>query len=98
VRLKGEFATGLGTLQPYGRFNLYKASAGADVARFIGPAAATDITSRTGSTVSELAGGLTLALNPTTSIYGEIGKLWASGGATDVKTSVQGSLGLRMKW
>jgi outer membrane autotransporter protein len=98
VRLKGEFATGLGTMQPYGRFNLYKASAGADVARFIGPAAATDITSRTGSTVSELAGGLTLALNPTTSIYGEIGKLWASGGATDVKTSVQGSLGLRMKW
>ncbi|RST51861.1 autotransporter outer membrane beta-barrel domain-containing protein [Variovorax sp. MHTC-1] len=98
VRLKGEFATGLGTLQPYGRFNVYKASAGADVARFIGPAASTDITSRTGATVSELAGGLTLALNQTTSIYGEIGKLWASGGATDVKTSVQGSLGLRMKW
>ncbi|SEU21967.1 hypothetical protein SAMN05443580_1321, partial [Variovorax sp. OV084] len=57
-----------------------------------------DITSRTGSTVSELAGGLTLALNQTTSIYGEVGKLWASGGATDVKTSLQGSIGLRMKW
>ncbi|MDH6167898.1 hypothetical protein M2282_006039, partial [Variovorax boronicumulans] len=35
---------------------------------------------------------------PTTSIYGEVGKLWAAGGATDVKSSVQGSLGLRMKW
>ncbi|CAN7752526.1 autotransporter outer membrane beta-barrel domain-containing protein [Variovorax sp. LjRoot84] len=98
VRLKGEIATGLGTLQPYGRFNVYKASGGADVVRFIGAAATTDITSRTGSTVSELAGGLTLALNQTTSVYGEVGKLWASGGATDVKTSVQGSLGLRMKW
>ncbi|QNK67228.1 autotransporter outer membrane beta-barrel domain-containing protein [Variovorax sp. PAMC26660] len=98
VRVKGEISTSLGTLQPYGRFNIYKASGGADVARFIGPAATTDITSRTGSTVGELAGGLTLALNQTTSIYGEIGKLWASGGATDVKTSVQGSLGLRMKW
>ena len=98
VRLKGEMATALGTLQPYGRFNLYKASSGADVVRFVGPAAATDVTGRTGSTVSELAGGLTLALNQTTSIYGEVGKLWASGGATDVKTSLQGSLGLRMKW
>ncbi|KQW54135.1 autotransporter outer membrane beta-barrel domain-containing protein [Variovorax sp. Root411] len=98
VRLKGEMAMALGTLQPYGRFNLYKASSGADVTRFIGPAATTDITGRTGSTVSELAGGLTLALNQTTSIYGEVGKLWASGGATDVKTSLQGSLGLRMKW
>ncbi|WP_354339446.1 autotransporter outer membrane beta-barrel domain-containing protein [Variovorax paradoxus] len=98
VRLKGEISTSLGTLQPYGRFNIYKASGGADVARFIGPAATTDITSRTGSTVSELAGGLTLALNQTTSIYGEVGKLWASGGASDVKTSLQGSIGLRMKW
>lgn len=98
VRLKGEVATGLGTLQPYGRFNLYKASSGADVARFIGPAGGTDITGRTGSTFSELAGGLTLALNQTTSVYGEVGKLWASGGDAKVKSSVQGSLGLRMKW
>ncbi|MDQ0033670.1 outer membrane autotransporter protein [Variovorax boronicumulans] len=98
VRLKGEIATSLGTLQPYGRFNIYKASGGADVARFIGPAGTTDITGRTGSTVGELAGGLTLALNATTSLYGEVGKLWAAGGATDVKTALQGSLGLRMKW
>ncbi|MDP9964617.1 outer membrane autotransporter protein [Variovorax paradoxus] len=98
VRLKGEMSTGLGTLQPYARFNLYKASGGADVARFISPPATTGITGRTGFTVSELAGGLTLALSPTTSVYGEVGKLWASGGATDVKTSVQGSIGLRMKW
>lgn len=102
VRLKGEIATSLGTLQPYGRFNIYKASGGTDVARFIGPAGMTDITGRTGSTSSELAGGLTLALSQTTSVYGEVGKLWASGGDAKVKSSVQGSvqgsLGLRMKW
>ncbi|WP_307597729.1 autotransporter outer membrane beta-barrel domain-containing protein [Variovorax boronicumulans] len=98
VRLKGEIATSLGTLQPYGRFNIYKTSGGADVARFIGPGGTTDITGRTGSTVGELAGGLTLALNATTSLYGEVGKLWAAGGKTDVKTALQGSLGLRMKW
>ena len=98
VRLKGEIATGLGTLQPYGRFNVYKASSGTDVVRFIGPAATTDITSRTGSTVSELAGGFTLALNQTTSVYGEVGKLWASGGDAKVKSALQGSLGLRIKW
>ena len=98
VRLKGEIATGLGTLQPYGRFNVYKASSGTDVVRFIGAAATTDITSRTGSTVSELAGGLTLALNQTTSVYGEVGKLWASGGDAKVKSALQGSLGLRIKW
>ncbi|ADU39106.1 autotransporter outer membrane beta-barrel domain-containing protein [Variovorax paradoxus] len=98
VRLKGEIATSLGTLQPYGRFNIYKTSGGADVARFIGPAGTTDITGRTGSTVGELAGGLTLALNATTSLYGEVGKLWAAGGKTDVKTALQGALGLRMKW
>lgn len=98
VRVKGDISTSLGTLQPYGRFNVYKASSGADVTRFIGPAATTDITSRTGYTASELAGGLTLALSQTTSIHGEIGKLWASGSASDVKTSLQGSNGLRVKW
>ena len=98
VRVKGEISTNLGTLQPYGRFNIYKASGGANVTRFIGPAATTDITSRTGSTVSELAGGFTLALSRSTSIYSEIGKQWASGGDAKVKSSVQGSLGLRVKW
>lgn len=98
VRVKGEISTSLGTLQPYGRFNIYKASGGADVAHFIGSAATTDIMSCTGFGEHELAGGLTLALNQTTSIYGEVGKRWAAGGATDVKTSLQGSLGLRIKW
>ena len=52
----------------------------------------------TGGRSTELAGGFTLALGQTTSLYGEIGKLWASGGNTKVKSSVNGSLGVRVKW
>ncbi|SFB18219.1 outer membrane autotransporter barrel domain-containing protein [Collimonas sp. OK607] len=98
VRIKGEITTGAGTLQPYARFNVYRSSGGTDVARFIGPAATTNIRSSTGSASSELAAGLTVALNSTTSLYGEVGKLWASGGESRVSNSVQGSFGLRVLW
>jgi outer membrane autotransporter protein len=98
VRVKGEVATGAGRLQPYGRLNLYRASSGTDVTRFASPAAATGIASSTGGTAAELAGGFTLALGESTSLYGELGKQWASGGQTRVRSSVQGSLGLRIKW
>ncbi|MDM0005753.1 autotransporter outer membrane beta-barrel domain-containing protein [Variovorax sp. J22G73] len=98
VRLKGQLDTGVGTLQPYGRFNVYKTSSGADIARFVNGATTTDIAAPTGGTSSELAGGFTLALSPSTSLYGELGKLWASGGNAKVKSSVNGSLGVRVKW
>ncbi|RYF13207.1 MAG: autotransporter domain-containing protein, partial [Comamonadaceae bacterium] len=98
VRVKGEVATGLGLLQPYGRFNVYSSRKGTDVARFTGPAAYADILTRTGGTSSELAAGATLALGPMTSLYGEIGKLWASGGNTRVKSSVNASLGVKVRW
>ena len=98
VRVKGEIATGVGTLQPYGRFNIYSSSKGNDVTRFIGPAAYTDILTRTGGTSSELAAGATLVLSPTTSLYGELGKLWASGGNARVKSSVNASLGVKVRW
>ncbi|MDM0010183.1 autotransporter-associated beta strand repeat-containing protein [Variovorax sp. J22G73] len=98
VRLKGQLDTGVGTLQPFGRFNVYKTSSGADIARFVNGATNTDIAAPTGGTSSELAGGFTLALSPSTSLYGELGKLWASGGNAKVKSSVNGSLGVRVKW
>jgi outer membrane autotransporter protein len=98
VRAKGEIATGVGKLQPYGRFNVYRASSGSDVARFAAPVATTDIASSTGGTAAELAGGFTLALGENTSLYGEVGKLWASGGETRVKSSVRASAGLRIRW
>ncbi len=98
VRVKGEMATGAGKLQPYARFNLYRSSSGNDVARFSTPAATTSIASSAGGSAAELAGGFTLALGDSTSLYGELGKQWAAGGQTRVKSSAQGSLGLRIRW
>jgi outer membrane autotransporter protein len=98
VRVKGEVAMGVGTLQPYGRFNVYKSSKGADIARFVNPAATTSISSATGSTSTELAGGFTLALDATTSLYGEVGKLWSSGGDAKVKSGINASAGVRVRW
>ncbi|WP_019657296.1 autotransporter outer membrane beta-barrel domain-containing protein [Variovorax atrisoli] len=98
VRVKGEIATGLGTLQPYGRFNVYRTSSGADIARFVNGATTTDIAAPTGGTSTELAGGFTLALGPSTSLYGEVGKLWSSGGDARVRSGINGSIGVRVKW
>jgi transcriptional regulator with XRE-family HTH domain len=84
--------------QIHTRFNVYKTSSGADIARFVNGATTTDIAAPTGSTSTELAGGFTLALSPSTSLYGELGKLWASGGNAKVKSSINGSLGVRVKW
>ncbi|MEZ2298520.1 autotransporter outer membrane beta-barrel domain-containing protein [Variovorax sp. RCC_210] len=98
VRVKGEIATGAGTLQPYGRINVLHASGGADVAQFLSLGGSTAIRSETGSTSTEVAGGLTLALGERTAIYGELGKLWASGGAARVKSSVNASVGVRVRW
>jgi len=61
-------------------------------------ATTTDIVAPTGGTSTELAGGFTLALGSSTSLYGEIGKLWASGGNARVKGSINGSVGVRVKW
>jgi fibronectin-binding autotransporter adhesin len=98
VRVKGQVDTSVGTLQPYGRFNVYKTSSGMDVARFTTGTTTTDISAPTGGTSTELAGGFTLALSQTTSLYGEVGKLWSSGGDAKVKSGINGSLGVRVKW
>ncbi|MGJ7566141.1 autotransporter outer membrane beta-barrel domain-containing protein [Variovorax sp. GB1R11] len=98
VRVKGEIATGAGLLQPYVRFNVYRSGSGTDITRFVGPAAYTDIATRTGGTSTELAGGATLQLTESTSLYAELGKLWASGGDTRTKGSVQASLGVKVRW
>jgi outer membrane autotransporter protein len=98
ARVKGDFATGAGRLQPYARVNLYRASGGADVAEFIGPAGSTRIASGSGYSAAELAGGFTLALSPAASLYGELGRVFALGGDARVKSSVQGSVGLKLRW
>jgi len=98
ARLEGDYATGAGRVQPYGRVNLYRAANGNDVTRFENAAASTAISSSTGYTSSELAGGATLKLNDRTDVYAEIGKQWAAGGDSDVSSAVQGSMGVRVKW
>lgn len=98
VRVKGDVATAAGRLQPYGRFNVYHGSSGTDVATFIGPAASTPIGSATGYTSTEVAAGMTLALTPATTLYGEVGQLFSASGDAKVKSSVQGSVGVRVSW
>jgi fibronectin-binding autotransporter adhesin len=98
VRIKGSFATGAGTLQPYARLNVYRSSKGNDVARFVNPAAITPVGAPIGGTSTELAAGFTLALSQRTSLYGELGKQWASGGAARVGSSVNAGVGVRVKW
>jgi outer membrane autotransporter protein len=98
VRIQGDIATGAGRLQPYARANLYRASGGADVSEFIGPAATTRIASASGYSSGEVAGGFTLAVTPVTSLYGEVGRVFAIGGDASVKSSVQGSVGVKLSW
>ncbi|OUM02996.1 hypothetical protein A8M77_08625 [Variovorax sp. JS1663] len=98
VRLKGDIATGAGRLQPYARLNLYRASFGDDVVSFTGPAGTTAIASAAGYSSAEAAAGATLTLAPAASLYGEIGRLWNIGGDATVKSSVQASLGIRLRW
>lgn len=97
VRLKGDFATAFGRLQPYGRVNLWHGFSGHDTTRFAGPAATTAVESAFGYTAVEAAAGFTLKLTPTTSVYGEIGRTFkTSHGDAQLKSSVQGSVGV--KW
>jgi len=98
VRVKGELSTGAGALQPYGRFNVYRASNGVDVAQFVSGAGRTDIAAPIGGTSTELAGGFTLALNAASRLYGEIGRLWSAGGDARVKSGINGSVGVRVTW
>jgi outer membrane autotransporter protein len=98
VRVKGDISTSAGRLQPYARVNLYRTGGGDDATRFITPAATTTIVSSNGSSSAELAAGFTLGLSESTSLYGELGKLWATGGDNRVKSQLNASAGLRVRW
>ena len=98
VRVKGDFATSAGRLQPYARVGVIHGTGSDDRARFIGPAAFTDIVSSGDYTSAELATGATLSLTKTVSLYGEVGKVFSTGGDTRVRSSIQGSLGIRVRW
>lgn len=96
VRFAGDMMTSLGRFQPYARVNLWHGFGGTDSATFVGPAGAATISSRVGYTSTELAVGATLSVTKAVSLYGEVGKLFNTGGSdARVKTSVQGSLGVK---
>ncbi len=96
VRFAGDMMTSMGRFQPYARVNLWHGFGGTDTATFVGLAGATTISSRIGYTSTELAVGATLSVTKSVSLYGEVGKLFHSGGSdARVKTSVQGSLGVK---
>ncbi len=98
VRVKGEIDTRAGLLQPYARLNLYHAGGGTDVARFIGPAAFADIATRTGGSSGEVAVGASWQLSRSTSLYGELGKLWDLGGDARNSSDVNASVGVKVLW
>lgn len=98
VRVAGDYVTNIGRLRPYARVNVWHGFGGTDTSRFITPAATTSIASNVGYTSTEAAAGFTLNVTPTASVYGEVGKLYQSGGETRISSSVQGSVGLRLKF
>ena len=100
LRIRGNFSTAAGRLQPYARVNVYRADSGADVVSFVGPAGTARIASASGYTSTEVAAGFSLSLTPATMLYGEVGRLFSGGSGNDaqVKSSVQGSLGVRVAW
>lgn len=55
-----------------------------------------DIASLAGGKSTELAGGVTLAINGSTSLNIEMGKLWSPGGDVEVRSPVSGTVGVRM--
>lgn len=98
VRVKGEIDTGAGLLQPYARLNLYHTGSGTDAARFIGPAGFADIASRTGGSSGELAAGASWQLSRSTSLYGELGKLWDVSGDARNSSGINASVGVKVLW
>ncbi|WP_256098820.1 autotransporter outer membrane beta-barrel domain-containing protein [Variovorax sp. SG517] len=98
VRVKGEIDTSAGLFQPYARLNLYHSGGGTDVARFIGPAGFADIATRTGGSSGELALGTSWQLSRSTSLYGELGKLWDMSGDARNSSGVNASVGVKVLW
>lgn len=98
VRVKGDFATSAGRLQPYGRIGVTHGNDAGDTVRFINGGFVTPIASSSRYTSAELAAGATLSLSKTVSLYGELGKVFSTGGDTRVKSSIQGAVGVRVRW
>lgn len=98
ARIKGRFPISLGVLHPSVRVNIFHSSRATDVASFITASTTTAILAKGGYTSTEFVLGSTLQLNPMTSVYAELGKLWANGGDTRITSGLQATLGVRQRW
>ncbi|RYF45911.1 MAG: autotransporter domain-containing protein, partial [Comamonadaceae bacterium] len=99
IRATGDFGTRAGRLRPYARLNLWHGFKGTDRTTFAGGGGSTTFDSAMGYTSVEVAAGATLALTTTTSVYGEVGNLrHLGGGGQKVKSSVQGTVGVKLRF
>ncbi|MGA0572466.1 autotransporter domain-containing protein [Variovorax sp. VNK109] len=98
LRMKGRMTTGAGVLQPYGRINLYRTTGGADALHVDTPAASTRISSAASGSWGEAALGFALDINPIWSAYGEIGRLFDTGGGMRVDSRPNAAVGFRARW
>jgi autotransporter-associated beta strand protein len=98
LRLKGDYAAGAGRIQPYSRLNLWQGLSGQDTLAVRGPAGQTDIETRRGHTSADIAAGGTWTLNRHIALYGELGHMFALGGAQRVSTQHSISMGVRIAW
>lgn len=98
VRVAGALTTRAGTVQPYARVDVWRTSRGTDRARFMTPVALTDIAARTGGTSTEAALGAHWQINPRVGVYGELGRMWASGGGARTQGGPNASVGVKVRW
>ncbi|HYG32649.1 MAG TPA: autotransporter outer membrane beta-barrel domain-containing protein [Methylophilaceae bacterium] len=99
LRLKGDYATSHGRMQPYGRFNVWHGSNGAYTMTFAGPAGSTDIRTERGYTSGQLALGLTWTVSDRVNVYGEVGHMFSlDNDEQQVRQPIMATVGLRMDW
>ncbi|MDQ7956388.1 MAG: autotransporter domain-containing protein, partial [Pseudomonadota bacterium] len=98
LRIKGDLSTSVGPVQPYAQVNWYRRSSGTDTTRFIGLGGATGFGTATGGSSAELVAGASWQFRPGASLYGEVGKSWATGGDTRVRGGLNASLGVKVRW
>ena len=98
ARLENHFQSELGTFRPYTRLNLYYSPDGSDRIRFDCSRASTKFNSGAGYTSTELAIGGSYEFNNQVSAYTEIGHTWSNSGDANVKSPINGSLGIRANW
>ncbi|CAB3627507.1 Outer membrane protein IcsA autotransporter precursor [Achromobacter spanius] len=98
VRLKSSIVTTAGTVHPYARIDVWHSGSNTDSARFVGPAASTDVSTPTGGTRTEAALGGHWQVSPNVGVYGELGQMWAAGGSVRTEGGPNGSVGVTVRW